>query len=515
MKTLRFIGAEAFISNQEYAARNMKTVAHNLYPLLLKASYAHEKVDLIHILVENWPLEEFILGKLLSNTVDFPEDITHRTCHLSLTACLRGLKRYVLNSSTVYTKRLRVVDISALKDVETQECKCKKPLGRWARTELLSQICYELLIEMQRLSYNPFVFEVNIDVFCNFFVTEKNYELVVQALLTRSHCPLKIRCYGFRVDSLSLKKLFYLLTFVEPAFFRKLELVHNIRLNLYDLQILLNNIEFPKLVSLTLPARTFNVSRHTTEDDLILSSIGEKISEMTHLTEISLSFSILTGRLRKLLSVLKTPLKILEVANCSLNTVDMAYLANSLHSEHLEVLDLSGHNVTALFPSTFFKLLLKASHTLKTLILEECDIGDIHVHLVSVALTHCFKLQEFKFIGNPITSHGLRIIFTMITDLPLLKYIEFPIPKDCYPSDVVYPLDEISLTKFNNERYLGIKESLRVILMQANREDIVTVTPLFGSYDAAIQETSHELGACLLTSFKDALENFKTELQKL
>ncbi|KAM8967915.1 leucine-rich repeat-containing protein 14B [Pelodytes ibericus] len=515
MKTLRFIGAEAFIANQEYAKQHMKTIAHNLYPLLFKACYLHEKVEMIQSLVENWPYEDLILGKLLGKTIDCPEDVTHWTCHLSLSACLWGLKGYVLNSSVMYAKKLKIVDITAVKDVECQPCKCKKSLGRWGRTELLSQICFDLLVEMQKEEMNPSILEVKIDVLCNLFVTEKSYELVVQALLMRCHCPLKIKCINFRADSIFMSRLFYLLKVVDSASIQKLEIVHNVRLELYDLKVLLNQIHFPQLFSITLPARTFNVTRYTAEDELVLSSIGEKLSTMTHLTELSLSFSTLTGRIRKLLSGLMTPLKILEVANCSLNTVDMAYLANSLHSEYLEVLDLSGHDVTSLFPSTFFKLLTKASHTLKTLVLEECDIGDMHVNMLSLGLSKCYKLQEFKFLGNPLTSQALRNIFGVLADLPMLKYIEFPVPKDCYPHDITYPLDETNLTKFDQEKYNRVKESLLFTLMQANRDDILAVTPLLGSYDPDIQETSSELSACLLTSFKNALENFTKELQKL
>ncbi|XP_053322074.1 leucine-rich repeat-containing protein 14B [Spea bombifrons] len=515
MKTLKFIGAEAFIFNEEYAKKNMKTVAHNLYPLLLKACYLNEKVEVIHTLVENWPHEDFILGKILGKTIDCPEDLTHWSCRLSLVACLRGLKNYVLNSSSLYSKKLKSVDITGIKDIECQPCKCKKTLGRWARTELLSQTCFDLLIEMANGELSASISNLDIDVLCNLFVTERNYEVVVQALLMRHHCPLKIRCVDFRADSLSSQRLFYILKLAEPDSLHKLEIVHNVRLDLYDLKVLLNNINFPKLFSLTFPARTFNVPRYTTEDDIVLSSIGEKLSNMTQLTELSLSFSTLTGKIRKLLSVMNTPLKTLEVANCSLNNIDMAYLANSLHADHLEVLDLSGHNVTSQFPSMFYKLLSKASQTLKMLVLEECDIGDMHVDLLALGLSHCCRLQEFKFLGNPMTSLALMHLFNIFVDLPMLKYIEFPVPKDCYPYDVLYPLDEETLTKFDHQKYNSIKESLLLILTQANREDILAVTPLFGTYDPAIQETSNELGAHLLTSFKEALDNITISLQKL
>ncbi|XP_063803950.1 leucine-rich repeat-containing protein 14B [Pseudophryne corroboree] len=515
MKTLRFIGTEAFISNQEYAKKNISHVAHNLYPLLLKACYLHEKEDLIVILLENWPLPDFNFGQLLGKSLDCPEDISHWACQRSLTACLKGLKNYVLNCSTTYSKRLTVVDLTAIQDIEFQPCKCKKTLGRWARTEMIAQLCFDLLTDMQALDFLPSVFDVHIDVLLNLFVTEKNYELVVQALLMRCHCPLKIRCIDFRADSLALRKLFYILRLAEPTSIHKLEIVHNVRLELPHVEVLLNNLTFPQLRSLTLPAKTFNVTYYTAEDDAVLSVIGEKLSNMEYLTELSLSFSTLTGRLRKLLSPLKTPLKVLELSNCDLSNVDMAYLANSLHADHLELLDLSGHKVAELFPSTFLKLLYKASYSLNTLVLEECDIGDMNIHFMEMGLIHCVKLENYKFTGNPLTSIALRRIFRVLAKLPSLKYIEFPVPQDCYPPDVSYPLDEITLTKFDHHKYDNVKESLCRILRQAAREDISAVTPLFGTYDSAIEETSSELGVCLLTSFKDALQSFTSSLQKL
>ncbi|KAM5129588.1 leucine-rich repeat-containing protein 14B-like [Mantella aurantiaca] len=513
MKTLRFTAAEAFISQQEYAKLSIRNIAHNLYPLLLKACFLHEKEELITTLVENWPLQDFNFGKLMGKTVDCPEDLSHWACQRSLTACLKGLKNYVLNSSPTYSKRLKVVDLTGIRDVQFQPCKCKKTLGRWTRTQLISQICFELLIEMQRLDFNPSVFDVDIDVMCNLFITENIYELVVQALLMRCHCPLKIRCVDFRADSLALRKLFYVLRLAEPSTIQKLEIVHNVRLEIYHLEVLLNNIAFTQLTSLTLPARTFNVTHYTADDEAILCTIGEKLSHMVHLTELSLSFSTLTGQLRKLLSPLKTPLKVLELGNCSLNYVDMAYLANSLHAEYLEHLDLSGHNIAELFPSTFYKLLSKASQTLKVLILEECDIEEIHT--LEMGIVHCLKLKEFKFLGNPVTAIALRRLFRVLANLPVLMYIEFPVPKDCYPPDVSYPLDEVTLIKYDHQKYETIKETLCRILRQAAREDILVATPLFGSYDCAIEETSRELGACLLTSFKDALQNFTASLEKL
>ncbi|NXF39172.1 LR14B protein, partial [Nyctibius bracteatus] len=511
MKSLRFISAEAFVSNAEFARKSLGSVAHNLFPLLFKASYLLEQGEVIHDLVKNWPLVDFNMGKLLGTTMDYQEDLSHRTCSVCLESCLTGLRDYVLNHHP-YVKRLKVVDLTGIKDVEVQSCECKKTMGRWARTQLLSKLCLELLVYLKQC--NPGTFEISIDVLIDLFVTERNYDLVVQALLKKCCCPLKICCVAFRSDNLALQKFFYIIKLTDPSLLRKLEIVHNVRLEMEHLEILFNSICFPLLMSLTLPARTFNVRRFTATDERMLTNIGEKLGEMTQLTELSISFSILTGRIQKLLSPLKTPLKMLDVSNCSLNHADMAYLANSFHANHLEALDLSGHNILDLYPSTFTKLLSCSSSVLRSLTLEDCNIQDTHVNMLVLGLSPCHKLQEFKFLGNPLSSQALKHLFTFLCELPMLKNVEFPVPRDCYPVGITYPIDDASLCRFDHQKYESVAKDLNLILLQANREDMKASTPLFGSYDAAVQETNNELGAYLIKSFKETLEKFTTSLTK-
>ncbi|NXY42920.1 LR14B protein, partial [Ceuthmochares aereus] len=514
MKSLQFISAEAFVSNAEFARKNLSGIARDLFPLLFKASYLLEQGEVIHDLVENWPLVDFNMGKLLGTTVDYQEDLSHRTCSVCLESCLTGLRDYVLNHPSSCVKRLKLVDLTGMKDVEVQFCRCKKTMGRWARTQLLSKLCLELLFYLQQRQCDPGIFEISIDVLIELFVTDRNYELLMQALLKKSYCPLKICCVALRFDNLALQKFFSIIKLTDLSLLRKLEIVHNVRLEMEHLEILLNSIHFPLLMSLTLPARTFNVQRFTATDEQMLTNIGEKMGEIMQLTELSMSFSILTGRIQKLLSPLKTPLKMLDVSNCSLNHADMVYLANSFHANHLEVLDLSGHNIPDLYPSTFFKFLSHFSSVLRILTLEDCNIQDTHVNMLILGLSPCQKLQEFKFLGNPLSSQALKHLFTFLCELPMLKNVEFPVPRDCYPVGVTYPIDDVSLCRFDHQKYESIAEELNLILLQANREDMKASTPLFGSYDAAVQETKNELGACLIKSFKETLEKFTASLNK-
>uniref|UniRef100_A0A8C3YDQ6 Leucine rich repeat containing 14B n=1 Tax=Catagonus wagneri TaxID=51154 RepID=A0A8C3YDQ6_9CETA len=500
MWSLRFISAEALVSRPRVAQQSLDGVACNIYPLLFKASYLLEQAEVIRVLLEHWPLEEFRLGALLRPNADHPGDLRDRACRACLEACVRGLADHALRSGA--RRRLEVADLTGIRDVQVQGCPCGKALGRWGRTELLARTCCELQA-LPRAARRP------VEVLADIFVTGGNFEVVVRALGPASPGPLRVRCLSLRADSLRPGQLLRVLRLAGPSELRRLEVVHNVRLHAGHVRELLAQVGFPRLVALTLPAKALDAppagSPAARGEAAPLTCIARELSHMTQLTELSVAFSTLTGKVQKLLGPLKTPLRVLDLANCSLNRADMAFLADCAHAAHLEVLDLSGQWALPGGPVSLHVLPAAGPGRAAA---EGPDPGGVRHRgpprgRAGPGPERLPRLRELRFLGNPLSARALRRLFA------------FPVPKDCYPEGSAYPQDELAMSEFDQQKYDVIAEDLRAVLRRAGREDVRVSTPLSGSFDPDIQETSNELGAFLLQAFRTALENFSKALKQM
>ena len=110
---------------------------------------------------------------------------------------------------------------------------------------------------------------------------------------------------GAAADSLDPGQLLHVLRLAGPRELRRLEVVHNVRLHAGHVQQLLAQGGFPRLVSLTLPAKAFDAPPASTPasdgEEPLLASIAWALSRMTQLTELHVAFSTLTGKLQTLL----------------------------------------------------------------------------------------------------------------------------------------------------------------------------------------------------------------------
>lgn len=187
----------------------------------------------------------------------------------------------------------------------------------------------------------------------------------------------------------------------------------------------------------------------------------------------------------------------------------MTYLSNSLHSEALVRLDISGHDLFASFPTCFHKLLSRCSSTLASLTLEECNIKEEHMDAFINALIFCQELEELKLLGNPLSSAALRALFSVLSAaFPKLKHVEVPVPPECYAEDVTYPPEDSVLLQYNKEMFEEVREQLKAILEGAGRGRVEVSTPLTGAYDPDITETSNELGVSMLKAFNSVVDGF-------
>lgn len=81
-------------------------------------------------------------------------------------------------------------------------------------------------------------------------------------------------------------------------------------------------------------------------------------------------------------------------------------------------------------------------------------------------------------------------------------------PRDCYPENVTYPLDDTTLMRYDQVKFCEARAELVGILERAGKGHVEVCSPLFGVFDPDINETCNELGVFMVNSFRDVVGNF-------
>ncbi|PNJ01448.1 LOW QUALITY PROTEIN: PRAMEF27 isoform 1 [Pongo abelii] len=145
------------------------------------------------------------------------------------------------------------------------------------------------------------------------------------------------------------------------------------------------------------------------------------------------SVSFLEGHLDQLPSCLKTPLKILAITNCVLES-DLRHLSQCPSISQLKT-HLSGIRLANFSLVPLQVLLEKVAATLEYLDLGDCGIVDSQGNAIVPALSRCFELTTFSFCGNPISMATLESLLCHTTRLNNLCLELYPAPRESYGLD--------------------------------------------------------------------------------
>ncbi|KAL1765463.1 preferentially expressed antigen in melanoma like 6, partial [Sigmodon hispidus] len=161
-----------------------------------------------------------------------------------------------------------------------------------------------------------------------------------------------------------------------------------------------------------------------------LPSLFSKLSCLQNLHVNNMDF--LTGCLAEWLRYMKTSLQTLSITDCQLSHSDIDSLSQYLNICELRYLNLSGTVLSDLCPKLLGVLFEKITRTLKTLELEECEMGDSHFNAILPALSQCSQLTEVNFYDNNISLCVLKNLIYNTFKLSNLKYELYPAPLECY-----------------------------------------------------------------------------------
>ncbi|XP_040843529.1 PRAME family member 8-like [Ochotona curzoniae] len=167
--------------------------------------------------------------------------------------------------------------------------------------------------------------------------------------------------------------------------------------------------------------------------ELFNSDFAAQLAKLPHLRNLHLaSVCFLEDNLEQVLRCLRSPLEALSVTGCLLSEVDVCSLSQCPSLCELQHLYLSGIPLTHISPEPLRVLLERVAATLMTLDLLHCEMTDSHLNAMLPALSQCYQLSTFNFLGNGISMAMMEELVEHTGSLSALRVEQYPAPLESY-----------------------------------------------------------------------------------
>ncbi|XP_038616597.1 leucine-rich repeat-containing protein 14 [Tachyglossus aculeatus] len=487
MPSLVFLCARQLLRHQASACRALAQLPEELYPVLFKAAFMDGKPLVLQELVRRWPFALLSFRELLRECRHCGRTLLReRPGRDSLQAVILGLAARLRQPPPARRRQqLQVLDMTGLPDGDGSGSSERDPktMSMWARTVAVAKTCIAVGRRQagaaRRPSKRPTVDRPALEVRADLLVNRTSYGVLREALASGG--PVRLLCRDLRAEELSLTSTVGLLELLDPLYLRQVDLRFN-NLGLSGLCVVIPHMaKFANLLSLKLQYSNVDVRRLSAEMEGSFRYFVAQLGKLGRLRELNMGSSRLSGRLRQLLSGLRSPLESLELAFCYLLPADFSYLSQSPHASALKKLDLSGNNLSPPLLGPFRTLLREASPSLLHLEATECQLTDAHLATVLPALGRCARLRYLGLFGNPLSTQGLKALLRRTEGLGELRLVVYPFPVDCYrgpprPPPAAGPPDG----ELDRERLSLVQAELLQMLRAARRAHVLWTTDAYG-----------------------------------
>jgi len=156
------------------------------------------------------------------------------------------------------------------------------------------------------------------------------------------------------------------------------------------------------------------------------------LSSLPNLRRLDLSNNRTKSKLSRLLSGLPKQLEYLKLCGCGLSESDLRYLKDSHHANSLRELDISGNNLSRLFPQVL-SLLTALQNTLCILEMEECELDNqcMDEFFQSIAQFSCLQFLNLSR-NKQLTSGVIDSALTSLVQLSRLQAVRLSYPVECF-----------------------------------------------------------------------------------